>query len=247
MTTMDKRMTDVEKVKKNSKSLMHPKTIVPEVLSKEEEWRMWKSDVEDYCQEMFEGMKDMLEEIRKAEEEINEEWFDPTDEDWWSKGEMLWRFLKRYTSGEAKRVVMSVREDNGWEAWKKLNQQYEPGLMVREAQVMARFTGTVGKRARNVKETKMMMTELGERAKRVEEITGIQVDARHEMSVIVGIIDPETLKHTAQYQGAKANVGILKRKILEFTNMMTGSAGGGSDPMELGRVEEEHEREDENG
>ena len=49
---------------------------------------------------------------------------------------MLWRFLKRYTAGEGRKVIAGVREDNGWEAWRKLHMQFEPGLVMREAQVM---------------------------------------------------------------------------------------------------------------
>ena len=55
---------------------------------------------------------------------MNSDWFDlhiPGNEDWFSRGSELWRFLKRYTSGEARQVVTSVAEDNGWEAWQKLN------------------------------------------------------------------------------------------------------------------------------
>ena len=45
------------------------------------------------------------------------------------------------------------------------------------------------------------MMELEERAKRVEEVTKQAPEERHIMSVLEGIIDLETLKYTAQYQG----------------------------------------------
>ena len=160
--------------------------------------------------------------------------------DWWAKGEMLWRFLKRYTAGEAKRVVIGVREDNGWEAWRKLHLQFEPGMVMREAMVMASFTSMVTKRAKNASETRTLMVELEDRAKRVEDITGEPIEGKHEMSVIMGILDQETLKHTAQYQGAKADVKILKRKILEFVNLVSSGSNKG-DAMDLDRCEEKGE------
>ena len=46
------------------------------------------------------------------------------------------------------------------------------------------------------------------------------------MSLLAGIIDAETLKYTAQYQGAKGNVDKLKRKIMELTNMMSTTGKG---------------------
>ena len=48
----------------NRKSLVHAKSIIPEKITKKEEWKQWKSDVEDYCEEMFEGMQEMLEKTR---------------------------------------------------------------------------------------------------------------------------------------------------------------------------------------
>ena len=62
------------------------------------------------------------------------------------------------------------------------------------------------------------------------------------MSVITGILDLETLKHTVQYQGAKADVELLKRKVMEFTNMMGGSKG---DAMDISRLETEKQNDQE--
>ena len=100
------------------RSLILAKNMTTDQLDKHEGWKAWKSDTEDYCEETFAGMKEILEMVRKSEEAIDEEWFEVGE--WWAKGEMLWRFLNRYTAGEAKRVVTGVREDNGWEAWRSL-------------------------------------------------------------------------------------------------------------------------------
>ena len=108
---------------------------------------------------------------------------------------------------------------------------------------MQRFTSMVIKRAKTPKETKSLMTELDARAKRVLEVTGIQAESGHEMSVITGIIDVETLKHTAQWQRPGGDVKELKRKIMEFANLMAGGTGGG-DAMEIGRVERKVEEDE---
>ena len=145
----------------------------------------------------------MLEQVRKEETEIEEEWLTPAEEKWWQKAEELWRFLKRFTTGETKSIVTSVSADNGWETWRRLHVHCEPGSVVREAMVMANFTSMVTKRAKNYAETKKMMTEFDERAKRVEETTRKKPDQRHAMSVLVGILDFETLKHTSAHQGQR--------------------------------------------
>ena len=149
---------------------------------------------------------------------------------------MLWRFLKRYTAGDAKKVVSSVSDRNGWEAWRKLHLQFEPALVMREAVVMAQFTNMVNKRAKTPAETKALLVELDERAKRVEEITGERIENRHMMSVVMGVLDSESMKHTAQFQGAKVRADVLKRKVVEFANLM--STGTKSmDSMDIGRFE----------
>ena len=104
--------------------------------------------------------------------------------------------MRRFTDGEARRVVMSIRQDNGYEAWRKLHHQFEPSVVMREAQAMSQFTGMVNRRAKNPTETRALMLELEERARRVEELTEIPPDDRHVMSVMEGILDSETLKHT---------------------------------------------------
>ena len=107
---------------------------------------------------------------------------------------------------------------------------------MREAVVMDQFTSMAIKRAKNPSETKTLLVELEEKAKKVEEITGERIYNRHMMSVIMGILDIETLKHTAQSQGSKVKADILKRKVIEFANLMS-IGKSGPDAMDIGRVE----------
>ena len=85
--------------------------------------------MEDYVEELMPGMKEALDKVRDCEDEIEELTF---ENDEWEQKEMLWRFLRKYTEGDAKKVVASVHERNGCTAWRKLRQQYEPGLVMRE-------------------------------------------------------------------------------------------------------------------
>ena len=71
---------------------------------------------------------------------------------------------------------------------------------MREAQAMAQFTGMVNRRAKNPAETRALMLELEERARRVEEMTEQAPDERHTLSIIMGILDSETLKHLIHFQ-----------------------------------------------
>ena len=137
---------------------------------------------------------------------------------------------------------MFCSQPNGWEAWRKLHLQYEPALVMREAVVMASFTNMVAKRAKTPSESKALLTELDERAKRVEEVTGEPIDNRHRMSVIMGVIDSESMKHTSQFQGAKQRADILQRKVIEFANLMsTGTRA--MDNIDIGRLEKQQQQQ----
>ena len=43
---------------KDKKSTLHAKDMKPKELSKDDEWRRWRSDVEDYAEEVFPGMQE---------------------------------------------------------------------------------------------------------------------------------------------------------------------------------------------
>ena len=173
------------------KSLLHHKNMTVSVLEKMDQRRSWTADVEDYTEETMPGIRGDLDRAKNLDEEVGEV---DTDPEAWGLREMLWRFLKRYTAGEAKKVVCSAPNRNGWEAWRKLHLQYEPALVMREAVDMASFTNMVAKRAKTPSESKALLTE---RAKRVEEVAGEPIDNRHRMSVIMGFIDSESMKHTS--------------------------------------------------
>ena len=68
--------------------------------------------------------------------------------------------LEEVHAGDAKKIVSSVADRNGLEAWLKLHQQFEPGLVLREAVVMSQFTSMVNKRAKNPSGTKTVLVEL---------------------------------------------------------------------------------------
>ena len=66
--------------------------------------------------------------------------------EWWNRRRKLATFLNKYTSGEAERIVTGVKGNNGWEMWRRLCYNYDPNLAVKDAQLMAEFTGMVNKR-----------------------------------------------------------------------------------------------------
>ena len=78
--------------------------------------------MEDYYEENFADMIQLLKDVNKLEKEVDDI---DVGQHWFDKRETLYRFLKKYTGEgtEAKRIVTSVKDDNGWEAWRNLNAQ----------------------------------------------------------------------------------------------------------------------------
>ena len=88
----------------------------------------------------MEGTKEVLEEVRNNRDAIEES---DVKGRWWKIRADLWKLLERFTSAEARRIITSVNKDNGFEAWRRLHQQYEQGSAMKEAVARSQFTGMV--------------------------------------------------------------------------------------------------------
>ena len=59
------------------KGYLPQKHIIPNIFTdKVEEWRTWPEDVEEYFDSINPGMKELLQDIGKEQDEVNEEWRD---------------------------------------------------------------------------------------------------------------------------------------------------------------------------
>ena len=56
----------------------------------------------------------------------------------------------------------------------------------------------------------------------------------------MGLIDPESMRHTAAFGGANMRADVLQKKVIEFASLISTSAKG-SDAMALGRLEGQRE------
>ena len=147
--------------------------------------------------------------------------------------------LKKFTQGEAKRIVTNEQGRNGWEAWRRLNKHVEPNVAVKEAQVLGDFSRMIESRAQSPAQTKAKLVELEEKARRIEDILGETVDNKHKASVMMGVLDLDTLRAVSQMEGSCKDAEQIKRRALEFINMME----KGTNYMEPGRLKAMEENE----
>ena len=117
------------------------KATIPKTLAdKYEEWRQWKEDVEDFLDTRTKGMKVFLQQVAndKDQGEVTQMYKETQriqiedvggDFDQVTQDEVqVWRALKGLTDGEARKVVLSVRDEDGFLAWRKLCLHFEPTL-----------------------------------------------------------------------------------------------------------------------
>ena len=142
----------------------------------------------------------------------------------------VWRTLKALTTGDAKKTILSVKNEDGFRAWQKLHQRYEQCLAAGQGAVLAEFTGMITKPSKTPAETRKIVTEIEQKMKRVEDATGTEVDQNHAKSILIGVLDPITKQHTAMKHGQETSFEELKKLVLEFA----GNVADSQESMQLG-------------
>ena len=180
------------------------KRAVPETLKdKAEDWRAWRDDTMDYFDNVTPGMRDLLVSIHALEEA-------PTLQEVVKMGKemgldsiiadqkKIWRALKKLTEGEAKGIVISVKDEDGYTAWHRLAGQFEPSLVARRGEVLADISVMSRTLAKSLLGTKRLLNAFQNKRKLVEDITGVDLDGNHVLATLLGFVDGTTKQHTVK-------------------------------------------------
>ena len=94
---------------------------------KANEWRNWQEEVADYVDTVTPRMKKVLAEIDQETDVIDDIWRDARETKYGKVMEeqtnlCLWRLLRRITERELKKVVMNIKDEDGFRAWQRLKQ-----------------------------------------------------------------------------------------------------------------------------
>ena len=82
----------------------------------------------------------------------------------------VYRALEKLTDGEAKKVILSVKDEDGFRAWQKMRIRFEPTLVAKQGALLAEYGGMVAKPATNPGVLVAMMADMD---KKVEMITTV--------------------------------------------------------------------------
>ena len=152
------------------------KMMIPKVFEGDiNSWKRWKEEVTKFFDEEHEGMKAVMDEVAKNGGPITEEVLQQAFKnnpaavgDKLQKWKHLYNALEKLTSGEAARVISTVRAENGFEAWRQLHLRFEPELEAQKNTVLYDLHSIDA--AKSIEETKIKLVELKVRIARAEDV-----------------------------------------------------------------------------
>ena len=213
--------------------LLPDKMMIPNVYKDDvSNWRKWKEDVTKYFDEEHEGMKAVMDEVARVPvpvtKEVLEEACIKNPEavgDKLKRWKHLYRALEKLTDGEAGKVVSTVKDENGFEAWRQLHLRFEPELEAQKNVVLTELHSITA--ATTIEETKLKLTELRVRIAKVEEILDTPLHEIQKKTALLQILDPITKQHTATIQ--RSSFQAFYMEVMTFANNAT-VGGMGSAP-----------------
>ena len=235
---------------KSQKGFIPKKSLAPKPFSdKLEEWRQWQEEIEDYFDTMNPGMRGLLKDINKqknASDLDDDVWIPEMVSQFGSRVAedrvQVWRAFKKLTEGEVRKVVTSVKDENGFMAWFQLRMRFEPCLAAKTGIILAEFSGMVSRPAKTPVDLVALITEMDKKLKIIEDIMDNKehISETHKKSVLVGILDPATRQQTAMIQDQPYET--LRLAILQCANNMVAvihpnappKDNGGPAPMAIG-------------
>jgi len=222
--------------------MMVPKTFSDDVTL----WRKWRDDVMKYFDDCKEGMKRVMEDVARQESPITQEVlqaaFDRNPNmigEQLQKWKHLYRALEKLTEGEAAKVISTVRDENGFEAWRQLHLRFEPELEAQKNTVLLEIHTITP--ATTIEETKANLVELKVRIAKAEDILGENITERQMKTALLQVMDPITKQHTATIR--EDNFNKFYTAVMNFTN--NASHGGGSPVKSVNSVKEMKKDEEE--
>ena len=188
--------------------LLPDKMMLPKVFNDDiMQWNKWKQDVAKYFDESKEGIKNVMEQVANLKNPVTSEVLKEAAQNYpqvlssVEQWKHLYRALEKLTDGEAAKIISTVKDENGFEAWRQLHLRFEPELEAQRNVVLTDLHNITP--AKNIDETRSKMVELKVRIAKAENILHMEVQEMQKMTALLQIIDPITRQHTAT-MGLKA-------------------------------------------
>ena len=178
--------------------------------------------IDDFLDCSNPGMRSFLKGVEAQTEELKNEWMQMIKDKCGAKvtedSVQVWRAFKSLTWGEARKVIMIVKNEDGFKAWQKLHMHFGPSLSAKQGMALADFSGMVSKPATKPGETKSLITELERRMKMVGEVKGELISDNHAKSVAETFNEEQGQEHTRGDPAAWTRPGTGEQYVNTFGN-----------------------------
>ena len=211
------------------RSFLPEKSRVPKTYGgKLEEWPDWKSDVEMWFDGCAKGLGVALSRLAadNSDEPINglfmARFHDALVAEGTSPMEVMshdsrvYEALKGMTDQEALATVRGVIGGRGFEAWRRICQQFEPGVAAARHGAFHRVTAMGEKPAKTTTETRRLLVELDNRLRVAREVQGREVADDLSNAVLEKMLDPTTRAFTGSHFGKPYTA--YRREVMRFLN-----------------------------
>jgi hypothetical protein len=247
---VEERLRASEKEKSTTggkKGFLPDKMMVPEKFSDDiTHWRKWKEMVAKYFDEGREGLKAIMDEVGRSTTPVDVEILEqaarrhPHAIPDLVKWKHLYRALEKLVDGEAAKVIESVQDENGFEAWRQLHVRFEPELEAQKNVVLLELHNIP--QAVSIEETKGKLVELRVRITKAENILGVAIQDVQKRTAMLQILDPITKQHMAGASGRSFSE--FYTAVMNFANnASSGEAASSSHAKTAAKKKEEELKE----
>lgn len=212
-----------------ARSFLPEKARMPKTYGgKLEEWPDWKSDVEIWFDGCAKGLGVTLSRLAmdQSDEPIDGLFISRFHDELVTAGtnpmevmghdSRVYEALKGMTDNEALATVRGVTGGRGFEAWRRICQQFEPGVAAARHGAFHRVTAMGEKPAKNTMETRRLLVELDNRLRVAREVQGREVADDLSNAVLEKMLDPTTRAFTGSHFGKP--YAAYRREVMRFLN-----------------------------
>ena len=220
------------------------------------EFKDWSPKMVMYCSSFDnDHIFDAMEWAADNRKEITPEEFDmkADDEDW--KGSsgtdhvrfsrMLYNLLTMRTKGTALRIVQNGKTGDGINAWRRLQNYYDPRL-ASQSQSYLKLSLAVG-RAKNIREAGPLLQRFEQAVRRYEEVKGKLYDPDLKIQRLMDILPKEVEQHLMlETRDKEMTYEELHGRAMTLILVNT-PANKDSDPMDIGNLDRDEQLENHEG
>jgi hypothetical protein len=213
--------------KGSSRGLMD-KMMIPEIYSDETSAPLtpWSDKMEAFLEDKHRGLRRVMTLCRKTKvgdipgDVSQEHIMGMCSEVPWELSQQLYDFILNRSSGECYKVVKSVRDANGFEAWRQIHLAFDPKTVNTKQNLRAAIHACARHPAKKISEIRAVSNNLDTKIRLFEENDGSVFPQEDAVGILINLMPEEVQKHMALTPGlSNLSHREYKAKVFEYVNI----------------------------